>query len=297
MTLVSAACSTSSSALSVSLPATSLSNVSPWSRMSDCACCAVCLSCTVALQGSAAVGREAEEDGAAAHLFERLSQLRHLRVGGLLLHAELHLRLLVRRELLRERACGVLNLLEVLLRLLKRRDVGVVARAVRLLALHLGVELALGVGDLLLVNGLVSAGLVRVTLVEAVLQRDERDLVLEVRVGGLLAGLSVEECRSSAQLVAKRKTRQGTDLERALLFLDELDAVHLDLAVVSEPLNLESCLLNERLVPRRADDVLEVLEQALFVVVGALGLHLRNRLDLTLQSVRDGECKDSLRRK
>lgn len=45
MTLVSAACSTSSSDLRPSLPATSLSYVSPWSRMSDVACCAVCLSC------------------------------------------------------------------------------------------------------------------------------------------------------------------------------------------------------------------------------------------------------------
>lgn len=85
---------------------------------------------------------------------------------------------------------------------------------------------------------------------------------------------------TAGESVAVRKT----DLEGSLLLLDELDAVHLHLPFVTETFDVDRGLFDHGLVAIRADDVLEVLEQAFLVHGGALGLHLRDRLDFALCS-------------
>lgn len=93
-----------------------------------------------------------------------------------------------------------------------------------------------------------------------------------------------------------------TYFQGALLTLDELDAVELDRAGVVETLDLDNGLLDLGLVPGKmgqgwfpregkgagyslgsSDNVLEVLQQAVVVLVRTLGLHLRDGLDLALR--------------
>lgn len=73
-------------------------------------------------------------------------------------------------------------------------------------------------------------------------------------------------------------------LKRGLLALHNAQAVHLLAAVLVQLVDLERCLLDRRLIPRRTDNVLEVLEKTVLVLVLRLGLHESDRLDLTLKN-------------
>jgi len=84
----------------------------------------------------------------------------------------------------------------------------------------------------------------------------------------------VDICKSLVLLV----------LEPILLFLHMLYAAAFLHAYLVQLLCLLSGLFDRTLVLRRADDVLEILEQTIVVLGRSLGLHLRNRLDLTLQN-------------
>ena len=71
-------------------------------------------------------------------------------------------------------------------------------------------------------------------------------------------------------------------LERLAILVDNPEAVELLLTIFGEALHLGHGLLDGRLVLGRPDDVLQVLKKAVVILIGALGLHLGDGLDFTL---------------
>lgn len=86
--------------------------------------------------------------------------------------------------------------LKVLLRALVRGRIGLVPFPVDFLPLELGVKLRFRFGSLLLVQQSIGTGLVRVPLVELILQSDELELIADVGVGGLFPGLQKGDAKS-----------------------------------------------------------------------------------------------------
>ena len=86
--------------------------------------------------------------------------------------------------------------LKVLLRALVRGRIGLVPFPVDFLPLELGVEFRFRLSGLLLVQESIGAGLVRVPLVQLILQSYELELIADVGVGGFFPGLQEEDAKS-----------------------------------------------------------------------------------------------------
>lgn len=77
--------------------------------------------------------------------------------------------------------------------------------------------------------------------------------------------------------------RAETNLEGVELPHDDTETALLLSHDLIEGVDLHKRLFDGRLVLGGSDDVLEVLEQSLLVLVGGLGLHLSDGLDLSLE--------------
>ncbi len=126
--------------------------------------------------------------------------------------------------------------------------------------LQLGIQLGLHLGDGLLGDCEVVFAIADEELVERRLLQDQLVLV-------------ADEGQRLLLLV----------LEAVLLLLHVLHTAALLHAHFVERLDLGRSLFDRLLVLGRPDDVLEVLEQAIFVLVAGFGLHLGDRLDLSLE--------------
>ncbi len=78
-------------------------------------------------------------------------------------------------------------------------------------------------------------------------------------------------------------------LQRVLLALDDLQPVQLLALLLGQRVKLHERLVDWRLVLRGADDVFEVLEEAVLVLGRRLGFRLCDRLDFAL----DYSCKNA----